>query len=107
MDVKEGDEIDLKEKVANLGVASVCISAGNYPFISYASGILIDEECKGATVDHAVNVVGYGDENGVDFWIIRNSWGDDWGEDGYVRLVRNKNNMCSIASVAVVAIDSE
>ena len=103
--VKDGDENDLKEKVATYGVASVCISAGNTPFMSYSGGILDNDDC--AEIDHAVAVVGYGTENGVDFWIVRNSWGSSWGENGYVRMIRNKNNQCEIASIALVAIDSE
>lgn len=103
--VNAGDEIDLKEKVATYGVASVCIAAGNANFMSYSSGILDNDDC--GMVDHAVAVVGYGSENGVDFWIVRNSWGSSWGEEGYVRMIRNKDNQCSIASMALVALDNE
>lgn len=103
------DENDLKEKIASFGVASVSIHSGNTPFMSYSGGILDDDECLGqfARIDHAVAAVGYGTENGVDFWIIRNSWGTSWGEEGYVRMVRNKGNKCYIATQAFIAIDSE
>lgn len=103
--VNEDDENDLKLKIANFGVASVCIAAGNTPFMSYAGGILDNDQCEG--IDHAVAAVGYGSEEGVDYWIVRNSWGSSWGEEGYVRMIRNKNNQCSIASIALVAVDSE
>lgn len=103
--VNDGDENELKEKDATYGVASVCIAAGNSPFMSYSGGIFdIDDDCT--KINHAVAVVGYG-ENCVDFWIVRNSWGASWGEYGYIRMVRNKNNQCEIASIALVAIDSE
>lgn len=103
--VNEADEIDLKEKVAMYGVAAVCISAGNSPFMSYSGGILDDFDCNEYAINHAVAVVGYGVEDAVDYWIIKNSWGCDWGEDGYVRLIRNKRNQCGIASQAIIAID--
>lgn len=108
LNVAENDEIDLKEKVTNYGVASVCIFAGNAQFMSYSGGILDNDDCNNVSyVDHAVTVVGFGSENGKDFWIVRNSWGDTWGEDGYVRMIRNMDNKCLIASVAFVAVDTE
>ena len=52
--------------------------------------------CSSAcSVDHAVLLIGYGTENGVDFWIIKNSWGAGWGENGYIK-VRRGNNDCKI-----------
>ena len=98
-------ESDLLNKVASLGVASVCISAGNAPFMSYTGGILDNSQCSAQFLDHAVAVVGYGVEDDTPFWIVRNSWGTTWGESGYVRMIRNKNNQCGIASAAVVAVD--
>lgn len=105
--VTYGDENDLKEKVAQYGVASVSISAGNTPFMSYTGGILDDDQCSWFAIDHAVACVGYGAEDGVEYWIVRNSWGTSWGEQGYVRMSRNKNNQCAIASQAFIAISSK
>lgn len=105
--VAYGDENDLKDKIAQYGVASVSISAGNAPFTSYTGGILDDNECSIYLIDHAVACVGYGTENSVDYWIVRNSWGKDWGEEGYVRMIRNKNNKCGIASQAFIAISEK
>lgn len=57
----------------------------------------------GAAVDHAVAVVGYGtDSNGVDFWKVKNSWGSNWGENGYIRIKRGVN-MCGIGTVSILA----
>ena len=64
---------------------SVTIDAGAYPFMHYMSGIITDTSC-GAALDHAVLAVGYGVEDGTEYYLVKNSWGADWGEDGYVRI---------------------
>lgn len=84
-DVPANDEHALMEAVAQQPV-SVAVQAGQKAFQMYDSGILT-QSCT-ANVDHAVLLVGYGTEDGVDYWKIKNSWGANWGEDGYIRLQR-------------------
>ena len=51
-------------------------------------------------LDHAVLVVGYGRENEKDFWMVKNSWGLNWGEGGYIKIHRNEKNLCGVANFA-------
>ncbi|KAK4754103.1 hypothetical protein SAY87_002207 [Trapa incisa] len=85
-DVPPSDEKALKKAVAHQPV-SVAIEASGRSFQLYESGVFTGE-C-GTELDHGVVVVGYGSEDGVDYWVVRNSWGSDWGEEGYIRMERN------------------
>ncbi|KAG8043748.1 hypothetical protein GUJ93_ZPchr0458g22853 [Zizania palustris] len=96
-DVTPNSEKSLQKAVANQPV-SVAIEAGGRAFQLYTSGIFTGT-C-GTALDHGVAAVGYGTENGKDYWIVRNSWGESWGESGYVRLERNikaTSGKCGIA----------
>jgi len=95
------NEDDILKAVFENGPLSVAINAT--PFQYYTGGI-ITEPCS-AALNHGVVIVGYGSEGGVDYWIIRNSWGASWGEQGYARMIRGKGE-CGInttVSTAVVA----
>ncbi|KAE9588402.1 hypothetical protein Lal_00002871 [Lupinus albus] len=97
-DVPTYDEKALQKAVANQPVA-VAIEGGGREFQLYESGVFTGK-C-GTALDHGVNAVGYGTENGKDYWIVRNSWGPNWGENGYIRLERNlassRSGKCGIA----------
>ncbi|CAH1112852.1 unnamed protein product [Psylliodes chrysocephalus] len=100
--VKQGVAVDptesaLKEAVGTIGPISVGMNADALQ--SYHSGILEDDTCGNDEddLDHAALAVGYGTENGKKFWLIKNSFGVNWGEDGFFRLARDANNQCGIA----------
>lgn len=99
-DVPQNDEKSLQKAVAHQPV-SVAIEAGGREFQLYHSGVF-SGRC-GTSLDHGVVAVGYGTDNGKDYWIVRNSWGPKWGESGYVRMERNINvttGKCGIAMMA-------
>jgi len=73
-------------KVAILhGPTGVSVDAGNAPFRFYQSGILDDPAC-GTALNHAIAAVGYGVEDGKEYYIVRNSWSASWGDQGYIRI---------------------
>ena len=73
------------------------------PFQNYGGGIF--SGCTSSKQDHAITVVGYGteEETGEDFWLIKNSWGSDWGEAGFIRLRRGVG-MCGIGQQYAVPV---
>jgi len=98
-DVKSNDQISLKVAVAQQPVA-IAIEADTRYFQSYSSGVLDAATC-GTNLDHGVLIVGYGTENGEDYWLVKNSWSTTWGEQGYVKILRsdstNDPGICGIA----------
>jgi len=93
-DVPSKDEKSLQAAVSKQPV-SVAIEADKSAFQLYKGGVLDDATC-GTQLDHGVLVVGFGTDSGKDYWKVKNSWGPTWGEQGYIRMIRNKNQ-CGIA----------
>ena len=99
-DIEENNEKVLKRAVYRQPV-SVAIQANKRSFQMYQSGIYSDLDC-GFQLDHGVLLVGYGYDllNDMDYWIIKNSWGPQWGENGYIRIQRNiedERGLCGVA----------
>ncbi|KAK7262621.1 hypothetical protein RJT34_30196 [Clitoria ternatea] len=95
--VPPNDEKALQKAVAHQPI-SVSIDALDAGFMFCSSGIY-SGECR-TKLDHGVTAVGYGTANGTEYWLVKNSWGTDWGERGYVRMKRGiaaKEGLCGIA----------
>jgi len=82
----------MMDAIANVGPLAISVDASAWSF--YESGIF--NGCNQTTpdVDHAVQLVGYGTDAGQDYWLVRNSWSDGWGEEGYIRLLRKSTPTC-------------
>jgi len=100
-DVKSGDEGAL-ETAANIRPVSVAIDASHTSFQLYSSGVYHELFCSATKLDHGVLVVGYGTDttSSKAYWIVKNSWGATWGQQGYIYMSKDKNNNCGIATSA-------
>ena len=115
-DVEPNNERLLMRAVAQQPV-SVAIQANLSSFKFYKSGVYQDQEC-GDQLDHGVLIVGYGedDSQGLDYWIVKNSWTSNWGDEGYIKILRNyekqggnSSGMCGIAmqpSIPIIKMNS-
>jgi len=95
--ITQGDEKELAERLYNAGPIAVSFQVIT-GFRNYVSGVYSVQNCGKTTqdVNHAVLATGYGTENGVKYWNIKNSWASTWGASGYFKMERDVN-MCAIA----------
>ncbi|KAG7469752.1 hypothetical protein MATL_G00132180 [Megalops atlanticus] len=109
--LRRGDERTLRDAVASVGPVSVTLDASRRSFQFYKSGVYYDRRCS-QRINHAVLAVGYGQSvyetnmndltrRATKFWILKNSWGTGWGNQGYIRLARERGNLCGIANYSV------
>lgn len=89
--------------MATLGPVSAAIDASHESFQFYSKGVYFEPKCgkKISELNHAILVVGYGVEpDGQKYWLVKNSYGPDWGINGYIKMAKNKDNHCGIATYA-------
>jgi len=99
--VQSGSETSLQNSV-NKGPTSVAIDASHSSFQFYSSGVYYEPSCSASRLDHGVLSIGWGVDGSKDYWIVKNSWGTDWGQEGYIWMSRNRNNNCGIATMATL-----
>lgn len=100
--IPKGDEQTLKAAVGTIGTIAVGLDATHDKFMFYSDGVYFNSDCSPERISHAVLAIGYGtdEKTGMDYWIIKNSYGLSWGENGYGKIARNKDNHCGITNLA-------
>jgi C1A family cysteine protease len=101
-----GYEVVPKDEAALLNVAahqpvSVAIDGSGYDFKFYKGGVFTGS-C-GNSLTHAVTVIGYGASAGTKYWLVKNSWGTDWGEGGYMRMQRDIGSFGGLCGITLQA----
>jgi len=95
----------MQAALSQVGAVGIAIDAGGVGFQLYSSGVYTSSTCSSTRLNHAVTAVGYGaDANGTPYWTVKNSWGTAWGDQGYILMRRNYNNMCGVAATPAYAI---
>ena len=105
--IPQGDEATMAKTLVSNGPIFIGLDADSRQFMFYKAGVLNIAGCptRRQDMDHAMVAVGYGYDSALksSYWIVKNSWGEKWGENGYLRLAKDKANMCGIASMAYYA----
>jgi C1A family cysteine protease len=94
------NEDQMKTATATVSPLSICVDAAQWQ--NYRSGIMTSAQC-GKSLDHCVQIVGYDTSAATPYWNVRNSWGANWGEKGFIRLEYGKNT-CGLATEATTAV---
>lgn len=84
------------------GPLSVAMAASSSVVSLYRGGIISSTAC-GTGLNHGVTMVGYGTANGVNYWIVKNSWGTNWGEAGYFRILKSTTNGVGICGILALS----
>lgn len=101
--VSSGDDSILMRAVSEVGPIVVSLDIDNESFMRYSSGIYVGINCT-KLVNHGALLVGFGTENGIDYWIVKNSFGETWGESGFFRIARGEEKDCSIDVIPIYPI---
>ncbi|XP_007899284.2 procathepsin L [Callorhinchus milii] len=96
-------ERHLAAAVASIGPISICVDGSHKSFQFYKKGIYYEKNCL-KPINHAMLVVGYASRANKNYWIVKNSYGTTWGDEGYIYMAKDKRNNCAIANNATYPV---
>ena len=104
VDIRSGSVPDMKQAVGTIGPVSAAMDASHDSFQFYHEGVYDPKKCgsKDSQLDHGVLAIGYG-TTPMNYWLMKNSWGKDWGLDGYFEMAMD-NNKCGICTSSVYPV---
>lgn len=88
----------LKKALISIGPTMISLDFNHETFMRYAGGIYYDDDCSEVDMKHSALLIGFGRQNGEDFWIVKNSFGESWGEAGYIRMAMNRGGNCGVTA---------
>ena len=105
--ITAGDVDEMEKMIMDRSIA-IGVAAGYFAFRFYKSGV-VDRGCPDYPINHGVAIVGAGNEGGKDYWLVRNSWGGNWGANGYIKIARRGPGMgyCAISACPQIALYKE
>ena len=101
VDISSGNNTEMENAIQGRTL-SVGLAAGPYVFRFYKKGV-VTTGCPGDHITHAVTVVGAGTEDGIPYWLVRNSWGPNWGDKGYLKIARSPDGTTGVCGIACCA----
>ncbi|XP_066578890.1 cathepsin K-like [Amia ocellicauda] len=104
MSLPSGNEQALEDALVTIGPVAITIDSTTPSFQFYQSGVFYDPQCTNWKQNHAMVVVGFGTEGTDNYWIIKNSWGTSWGENGYLLLAKDQGDECGVSQNGVIPL---
>jgi C1A family cysteine protease len=98
---RDKDETVMQSFVYTTGPASICVDASSWQY--YKDGVITKSDGCGTALDHCVQLTGWDEKSSLNAWTVRNSWGADWGNQGYL-YVQMGGNVCGIAQEVTSSI---
>jgi cathepsin L len=99
-----GDHETVKKALISKGPLMISLDFNHESFMRYSRGIFYDDDCVDRDLRHAALLVGYGVEKGEEFWIVKNSFGESWGEKGFIRMSMHGGSNCGVSSYPIFPI---